>query len=179
MEQLNNGFVAYEYKEINTDQTKASLYLDCYRNFGWKQDGNQSENTEKNAVVLHLKRNRKIMNKAELTRLQRNFEDCMKQIDALERSKTGTAMAVALAVGLLGTVFMALSTFAVTASPAHVIACVLFAIPGIIGWALPYFLYRKLVTRKRNVIEPLIEQKYDEIYEICEKGSKLLGLEKV
>ena len=50
---------------------------------------------------------------------------------------------------------------------------VLLAIPGFLGWILPYFLYRRLVRKKTAEIEPLQEQKYDEIDAICEKGSRL------
>ena len=46
--------------------------------------------------------------------------------------------------------------------------------PGFLGWILPYFLYRVMVRRKAAQIEPLMEQKYDEINEICERGSRLL-----
>lgn len=65
--------------------------------------------------LLCLRRDRKIINKAELTRLQRNFEDCMRQVDMLERSKTSKASAAAISIGIIGTMFMAGSVFAVTA----------------------------------------------------------------
>lgn len=42
------------------------------------------------------------------------------------------------------------------------------------GGGLPYFLYRMGVRKQTEKMTPLIEEKYDEIYEICEKGSKLL-----
>lgn len=123
---------------------------------------------------LYFRRNRNISNKAELTRLQRNFDSCIEQLEALERSKTSSPTITALITGLVGTAFMALSTFAVTAEPPNVLLCILFAVPGFIGWILPVYLYRNLVFAKKKKLEPLIEQKYDEIYEICEKGNHLL-----
>ena len=51
---------------------------------------------------------------------------------------------------------------------------ILLAVPGFLGWILPYFLYRAMVRRKTVQIEPLIEQTYDEINDICQKGSRLL-----
>ena len=50
----------------------------------------------------------------------------------------------------------------------------IFAIPGFLGWILPYFLYKKIVRNQTEKLTPMIEAKYDEIYEICEKGNKLL-----
>lgn len=31
------------------------------------------------------------------------------------------------------------------------------------------------VSKKAKIVNPLIEEKYDEVYEVCEKGSRLLG----
>ena len=124
--------------------------------------------------MLRLKRDRKIINKMELTRLQRNFEACVEQIGHLEREKTSRPSILAITVGILGTAFMAGATFAVTAEPPLIALCIVLAVPGFLGWILPYFLYRAAVRKQTEKITPLIEGKYDEIYEICEKGSRLL-----
>lgn len=180
-ENRGKEFVGYEYKEICTDKDKASFIMDGYENFGWEVDGNIRERADagcnlhfQNKVVLHLKRNRKIVNRMELTRLQRNFDACVNEIEALEKEKTSKATVYALAVGIVGTAFMAASTFAVTAQPPHVFLCVLFAIPGVIGWILPYFIYKRTAARQTEKMNRLIEEKYDEIYLICEKGNRLL-----
>ena len=92
----------------------------------------------------------------------------------MEQAKRTQGMIAALTVGILGTAFMAGSTFAAVATPPIIWLTILLAIPGFLGWVLPYFLYRAAVRRKTVQIEPLMEQKYDEINEICEKGSRLL-----
>ena len=124
---------------------------------------------------LYFRRNRNISNKAELTRLQRNFDSCIHEMEELNRSKTATATALmaALFVGILGTACMTGSVFAVVAEPPIIWLTILLAVPGFAGWILPYFLYRMLVRKKEAEINPLIEQKYDEIYMICEKGNHL------
>ena len=174
-------FVGYEYKEVITDKSRVSFLLDGYENFGWEADGNINDNSDavsnrhnQRKVVLWLKRNRKIVNKMELTRLQRNFEACVNEIETLEKSKTSMATVYALIIGMIGTAFMAGSTFAVTAQQPHIILCIFLAIPGFIGWILPYFVYKRSVEKQTEKVTPLIEDKYDEIYEICEKGNKLL-----
>lgn len=125
-------------------------------------------------VVIRLRRDRKILNKAELTRLQRNFEACVTQIQTLEKRKTSTATVYALILGIIGTAFMAGATFAVTAQSPNIVLCIILAVPGFLGWILPYFLFRTVQRRETERITPLVEEKYDEIYEICEKGNKLL-----
>lgn len=168
----NGGpFIGYEYKEIPTQGEYASLCLDCYPSFGWVQD----ERTEDKGKAV-LKRERKIVNKMELTRLQRHFEACLDEIKALEKSKTANATIWAIVVGLIGTAFLAGATFAITLhEPPLVGLSVLLALPGFIGWALPYFLYKRLAAKRSKVVAELVEQKYDEIYEICEQGNKLLN----
>ena len=69
---------------------------------------------------------------------------------------------------------MAGAVFAVTADPPIVWLCVLLAIPAFAGWIFPYFIFRKVKARKTKQVIPYMEEKYDEIYEICEKGHSLL-----
>ena len=121
-----------------------------------------------------MKRDRKLINRVELTRLQKHFEACANEIETLEKSKTSTAAVCALVVGVLGTVFMAGSTFAVTHEPPVIWLCAVLAVPGFAGWLLPYFLYRFMIRKRTKKVFPLIEAKREEIYEICEKGHSLL-----
>ena len=44
----------------------------------------------------------------------------------------------------------------------------------IIGWILPYFIYRKVAKKQTEKLQPLIEEKLEEIYQVCEKGHSLL-----
>lgn len=174
------SFVGYEYKEIVTDSNRLSFLLDGYESFGLEEDGRLAESAAvRNPVpqqrtVLRMKRNRKLINKVELTRLERNFEACVEEIGKLEKAKTSLAAMYAIILGVIGTAFMAGSVFAVTAQPPQYILCLLLAVPGFLGWIFPHFLYKKIAGKQTVKITPLIEAKYDEIYEICEKGNKLL-----
>lgn len=173
-------FVGYEYKEVITNANKVSFLIDGYKNFGWVVDENIGHSIAGNIsnshlnVVLRLKRNRKIMNKMELTRLQRNFEFCLKEIDHLEKSKTSKANIYAFTVGIIGTAFMAGSVFAVTATPPMIALCIILAIPAFAGWILPYFIYKNVVSKRTEKVSMLIEEKQNEIFEIFEKSNKLL-----
>lgn len=174
MEQNRTPFVGYEYKEITVPNVQASLYVDCYESFGWAPDERLCPASGHHMTVIRMKRDRKIINKIELTRLQRHFEACAREIDQLERSKTTAATVWALVIGMIGTAFMAGSVFAVTHQPPVYWLCVLLAVPAFAGWLLPYFVYCRLVKMQTEKLQPLIEAKQDEIYEICEKGHSLL-----
>lgn len=168
------NFVAYEYKDITTEHSMESFYADGYQYFGWQLEGIFGTMLAGRTSTLKFKRDRKILNKAELTRLQRQFEACAREIMALERSKTANATIAAIFIGLVGAAFMALSVFAITAPTPHVLLCIVFSIPGFVGWILPYFVFKGLSGKRAQVVEPLIDAKYDEAYEVCEKANSLL-----
>lgn len=181
-------YIGYDYKDLIAEQEQISFLLDAYENFGWELDERTMQYEEaytphiprkttgriNESVTLHLKRDRKILNKTELTRLQRNFEACVRELDVLELRKTSKATMRALIIGFIGTIFMAGSVFAIVAEPPHVVLSILLAVPAFIGWILPFFVYRRTAAEESARINLLIEQKYDEIHNICERGSKLL-----
>ena len=176
------GYIGYEYRETVVPKEYISLCLDSYPCFGWEPDpnhkpakeGDSGANLSTKEETLYFRRNRNISNKAELTRLQRHFDSCIAELRALEQAKTTPAIIAALAVGMIGTAFMAGSTFAVTAETPNYGLMVLLAVPGFLGWIIPIFLYRNLLKKRTAEIEPLIGQKYDENYSVCEKASRLL-----
>jgi len=169
------SYVGYDYKTVVTSAGRASMYLDAYEAFGWIADEAMPVRQQIiGMVTLKLKRDRKILNKAELTRLQKHFEACMDEIAALENSKTQKATVYSLVIGMIGTAFLAGSVFAVTNEPPFILLCALLGIPGLIGWGLPYPVFKRAAQRRAAEVAPLIERKYDEIHEICEKGNALL-----
>lgn len=173
-------FMSYDYKEVEAEQNMIPFLRDGYESFGWEiqEKSVESKNHPKQShkSILLMRRNRKIMNKPELQRLQSHFEACVEDVKALEKSKESKATMISLIVGIFGTAFMAGSVFAVTAEEPLIALCIILAIPGFMGWILPYFLYKGIREKQTQTIKPLIEKKYDEIYEICEKGNKLLNI---
>ena len=167
------NFIGYEYRDITVDRSMESMYIDGYQNFGWELDSSAGLPVGIGSVTLKFKRDRKIRNKAELTRLQRQFDANVNEITRMEKSKGDSASIVAFTVGMIGTAFMAGSVFAVTSG--LIIACIILALPAFIGWALPYFLYKSTYAKKTAKVTPFIDGKYDEIYETCERANKLLG----
>ena len=157
-------FVSCDYKEIAVESARLSQYLDAYACFGWQTDREMGDVAGR--TRLSLKRDRHILNKTELTRLERQFEACMDSIRALQASIHSRATMASLVVALLGTAFMA---------GAIVWLCVLLAVPGFTGWAGAYFVYRRVFKLRAQRVEPLIEGKRDEIEETCKKGARLLG----
>ncbi len=168
----DKAFIGYEYQEVAVKSGMSSVYADGYKNFGWKLEDSSFAFGKLDSVTMKFKRDRKIRNKPELTRLQRQFDAIVSDIVSLESSKRVKASIVAYIVGIVGTAFMAGSVFSVTAG--LILPCIILAIPAFIGWLLPYFLYRSIEKKKTASVTPLIDFKYDELYTICEKANGLL-----
>lgn len=169
---LDNGFVAYEYlsKEVRRDTLQ--LYKDSYKNFGWEITEEDAGIFGVGTVKLTMRRNRRLNNRVEITKLQKRCESAMETILRLERQKDSRAQMVALASGVIGTVLMAGATFSYLA--ANIVLCVVLALPGFIGWGLSYPLYKRTVAKQTVKINAEIDAQYDVIYETCEQGSKLI-----
>lgn len=168
------SFESYDYLTVAVEATLCSQYIDGYASFGWKPDENFSQEKSGGKVTLHMKRSRNLLNKTELIRLQRHYEACMAEIASLEASKTTIPTVAALSCGLLGCVFLAGSVFAVTAEQPAVWLTVLLGAPGLLLWAFTPF-FAKLVKRRRTEkVLLLIDDKYDEAYEVCAKAQQIL-----
>ena len=168
-----HGFVGFEYLEVSAKRSMESMYVDGYHNFGWKFEGASAQEAGSGAVRLKFKRDRRIPRKAELTRLQRQFEACAHEIETLQRSRTTTASIAAFSIGLVGTAFLGGAMFAYLAEMLPLM--VVLAIPGFLGCIVPYFCYQKLCRKREAQIAPLIDQKNDEIDSVCEQGCRLLN----
>ena len=170
-----SSFVGYEYYEVAVKRRVVSLYADGYKNFGWKLEGTEEQPGKQpvDTITMKFKRDRKICNKTELTRLQHNFDACVSEILSLELSKSVKASIAAFAIGIVGTAFMTGAVFAVIAG--NILPGIILAIPACIGFVLPYFLYRCMEKKKTTQVEPLIDLKYEELYTVCEKAHSLLA----
>ena len=195
-----NGFVGYEYKHITVPKSMDGLWTDGLNSFGWALDKKEPAVVKhlwgplrvmmaplsvfggkfKESVVDHesatrveltFKRDREIPGKSALNLLQPELEHSARSIESLEESKTMTASVAAYAIGLVGTVFLALATFAYLAgmSPLFII----LAIPGFMGWILPFFAFHAVKNNKTKKIDPLIEIQHENIYTICQKADKM------
>ena len=167
-------YTGYEYRELTLPEARASFVLDGYESFGWVQDPHRPAQVRGHRVTLSLKRDRKILNKMELTRLQRHFEACMAEAERLEKLPGQAAALWALLTGILGTAFMAGAVFAVTHQPPLYALMVLLSVPGFAGWVLPLFVYRRVLRRRAEKTRPLLDAQYDQMYLLCEKGHALL-----
>jgi hypothetical protein len=169
-------FTAYEYKTVTVPHDFENIYLDSLPNFGWKPEGNVPFFSSRGitATLLKFKRDRGIKNKAELSKLERQFENSAKMIEALEKSKESSAQIAAFTIGITGAAFMAGSVFAYLAGMLPLM--VILAVLGFLGWLFPYFCYREVKAQRTKRIAPLIDEQYDALYDVCEQAHEILAV---
>ncbi len=167
-----NKFVAYEYMSVPVNQTMETLYIDCYKSFGWTLDSSLLSLSNPGAVVLKFKRDRRINNRTEVSELQRKCESALTSLKKLEDSKTSTAMMTSIIIGTLGAGSLVGAFFSYQAE--LIFLFVLLTIIGCIGVTLSYLRYNKLVDKKTSVVTPLIDQQYEIIYDVCDEANKLI-----
>jgi len=166
---VSNKFMMNEYIDVNVNQKLVQLCCDCYKELVLTII-NTSNSMD--SIKMKMQRDRKIKNRAALCDLQRKCESAFTSIEKLERTKTLKAMAMSLGIGIVGTAFMAGSVFAYLA--AMIPLCVLLAIPAFVGWALPYFIYKKIFIETSAKVSVMIDHNYDVIYDSCEKARHLI-----
>jgi len=173
MEDNVNNYIGYEYINITVWFNMELFYKDNYPCFGWILEKESTPLPGSPIVELRFKRNRKIRNRAELTRLQNQFDFMVRKIARLERARTSMATALSITIALAGTAFITLSVFAYLGNVMW--PCVLFAIPGFVGLVIPYSCFKMICRKNSEQIKPLIEKNYGDIYKVCEKAHVLLG----
>lgn len=182
-------FVAYEYLSINVVSDKEPLYVDCYENFGWKPINNVSNNglidnedyyinnydvNGNRLINLKFKRDRRIPNKVKIVTLQKKCENGLKELDKLEKEPARKGLSYSLTIGFIGTVFLAISVFLITATTPIILLGTILGIIGLVLWGLAYPMYKKIKLQQEGVNSSLIEKQYDIIYDACEQARKLI-----
>ncbi|MEV7038419.1 hypothetical protein [Amycolatopsis sp. NPDC051061] len=163
--------VSHEYTTVQVDRDSESLYRDIYAGFGWTFDGYARPPGK--TVVLNLKRDRWIRNRTVVAELQRTAQDALASIERLERSKTARASVAAYAAGLAGAAFFAGAVFSFNVA---LIPLFLFlGFHGVVLWAAPYFLYKRLRARRTAKVTPLIERHHAVLDQSLEQAARFLN----
>ncbi len=170
---------SYDYTTVQTSQKDAPQTIDCYECLGWELV-KSSDYGILPWVTLQFKRNRKIKNKEQLTRIQVRLNDAMDSLDVMEQEKTKNATIWSLVLGIIGALIFGgglclflVETFAFGLA-GFIVGVVLGAIGAVVcGFAYP--IYKKIRAQKTAQMNVLIEKKKDEIAQLCEDAQKLFN----
>lgn len=167
--------VTYEYTAIRAERDLESLYRDTYASFGWSIEGYGPALPNTGYVNLKLKRPRHLKNRPQVVELQRKAEHALTEIARLEKTKTTSAFASSMAVGIVGCAFLAGSVFAITGSHEHWGWSIPLGALGLLAWLAGYLTFGRVRARRTAIATPLIDHQYDVVYEACEQAAHLLA----
>lgn len=185
----NKDRIQYEYLSINVKSKIEPMVIDTYENFGWetisssaltdKEDyyiNNFGINGER-LVNVKFKRDRKIKNKEKLNTLQRKCEETFKNIEKLDKEPHYKGTMYSLIIAMIGCIFLAVSVFIIIANEELInyIISTPIGIVGLIFWVLAFFKYNQAKNKIKEKNQPLIEEKYEIIYNACDEAQKLIG----
>ena len=183
-----NNFIAYEYKEVSVKRASINLYVDCFANFGWKLiehyksrapgqsqsavDTGVSHELDSDMIVLKLKRNSRLNNKREINRLENKCEAALADIRRLEDRKSAYTMGTALGAGIVGAGIMAIAIWNLVMG--NTLAGFLIGVVGFGVCGVGFWLNHRMGQKMKQQLEPEIQQRYDDIHNICEEAYGML-----
>ena len=163
-------FIGYEYTTVRAPRDLARLYEDTYRAFGWTVT---DEHAVSGAVEFKLKRDRSIRTRSAVAELERKAQQSLTSIGRLTASPRTFAMSSAMAIGLIGTAFLAGSVF--TLLGGFIVASVALGVVGLLGWAGGAASYLLVRNRRTAKLAARVDGEYRTVYECAEQATRLLA----
>ena len=189
-----NDFVAWEYTDIDVKRSSATLYKDCYQNFGWifieqcelyqspeiphhnVVTGNHTQAAvvvnEQEMVKLKFRRNSRLENKSQVEQLQHRCENALTSINSLENKKSAYFMGPIMGFGGVGAAFLGFSIF--NFAHANIPLGAVSAVISLASWIAAYCFFAKISPKKKEHINPQIKEQFEIVYQTCEQASGLL-----
>ncbi|WP_304508142.1 hypothetical protein [Anaerotignum sp.] len=157
-----------EYIDVIVNHKLVQLCNDCYHALGWKTI---STNSGLISVKLRLERSKKIKNRVELCKLQRECEDVLMELERLLKLQSLKSKRMAWITSIIIILFFAgaLITYFLN----FLFLSAVFLIFGCTELGIVYFIFHKYIRKmnKRIILE--INRHYDVIYYLCKKAEQL------
>lgn len=163
--------VGYEYKKTTVARSMESAYVDGYSNFGWELEGTEPALQGEIAIILKFKRNRKMKNNPELARLEREFEKHIRKIEQIEHKKNASFTGSIIGAGMVGAGFLIGAVYSFIAG--STVLGIVLLVPSLAGWAFGFISARNS-KKKAEQLAPEIDNRFDEVYDVCEKANDIL-----
>lgn len=169
------NIVSYDYKTVKVKRSIETLVCDTYESLGWELVNTSSVEGSLFYVNLSFKRNRKIENKVELLKLQDKADNVIANIDNMQNKKKNAGFTASLSTGIAGALVFGggMSMSMLLNGIGYMIGGIALGLVGIGICVLAYPLFKKINKKKSTQIEPLLENEYDKLADICEQALKI------
>lgn len=168
---MKKAMVYYDYLDIDVKKHFKWFYTEYYPCFGWELLEIMSSEKSKSNLHLTFKRKHDFREKDRICHYQHKFEHCMEELRDLEISKKFSAIVSGVAVGLAGILFVTAGIILMKQGAAYGMALL---IPGFASFLLAYPCYRVISRNKEKQVEPLIQERHDELFLLSQKAAQIL-----
>ena len=165
------GMAGYDWKEVTVKKDKESLYAENYQNFGWELVNTSAPYPNALTVILKFRRDSSIRNKAELERLEQQFESGLRQIEKIESKTRNSVLIPALTSGIGGIAMFVWSVHSFISGNMSMGAISL--IFAVVGLALGSFFGFRLMKRINERVAPKLNKQYAEVNATCEEAHSI------
>lgn len=167
--------ISYDYKTIKVKREIETLVCDTYENLGWELTSTSSVEGSLFYINLSFKRDRKVNNKIELLKLQDKADNILANIEILQRKKKNAGFVGALSTGIVGALTFGggMSMCMLLSGAGYMIGGIALGLVGAGICALAYPLFKKINRKTSSKVQPMLENEFDKLADICEQAGKL------
>ena len=174
---MEKEITSYDYKTIRIRRQLEAIVTDAYEALGWEMVGSSVSQGGIYHVNLSFKRNRKITNKTDLLKLQEKVDSTIINIEILLNKKKWAGMTSGIITGTIGALTlgggMAMVMELGVGVAGWMIGGIALGIVGIGICLLGWLIGVKVKSSKGNRIDPMLEQEYNKLADICDEVKKL------
>ena len=162
----------YEHQELTVNKNVAFLYAQVYLDFGWEIEKATTPIFSIGKAILRFKRPAVSCNNPNMTRLQREFELAIGEIEALEQARSKSASIPSILVGVAGSIFVAVALITgLYGLPEFTLPLMLI---GFLGCILSLFCYLWIYRKKTAETDTELWKKFAEIHRISHQAVQIL-----
>lgn len=168
--------ITYDYKTVRVQRSMEAMLTDAYENLGWEVTNTQMAGVGTNNVDISFKRDRKVVNKQELNKLQFKIDDTLEKIRKIQNQKGNAGVPEGIATGVVGALVLGggMSMVMVLSGTAYLIGGIVLGVVGIGIGLLGWLVDNKIQKKKLAKLEPQYQEELDKLSDLCEEANKLL-----
>lgn len=175
----DENVIIYDYKTVRVRREMEEMLTDAYRNLGWEVTNTMMADASLRDVNISFKRNRKIINKNELNNMQEKIDLSLNNIRRLQSAKRNAGLKEALTVGTIGVLTFGggMSMVMCRSGIDFLIGGIAIGVVGIGIGLLGWLTHTRLQKKKLKSLNPVLENEFDNLSNLCEEANKLLNRE--
>jgi len=175
MEQTKKEVITYDYRTIRVKREMELMAVDAYEALGWQSVFSSVAEGSIFSVNLSFKRDRKVPDKQNLLKLQEKVDSTLNAIETLREQKRTAGTTSSLSVGIAGALTfgggLSMALMLGVGSVGFMAGGVALGVIGVGICLFAYPIYKKVKKNKFAKTEPLLENEFNRLADICQEAN--------